>query len=1077
MTHDIYLDMLNSSHRNYINTNKFTLVINNSQYVLVKNIRILSGCLNNIYIGENINFRKKLINLKEHTLVQTTPNGHIYLSNSTSSYYLIPKWTWTVTTYPNYSLLQSKNNKISGESLNINNSWYSSTNYVLLGLCSLCNLANNYKKSVPWADPSGFSNNNSAYYLKKYNPDLSYIFSDSDKDNSNTTTIYFATTEDLSYAITNLKFVDSLYNSTGKKYHNSLSLNQGLSDGNILCSPKYLAMLLSYVLNYNLNLPNDFIDKYILFKDDTNITYFNYLNDPGFSKGHIKYSAGLMDMNSYYSLDQTTKNVWIGHGGESYGCASIIFGNIISNYIITFAININNEHSQFNLDSFGLELILWFQYNDYINNFVKLTPAEINNKIKQLINDQKISEPSKLIIGYCFARKTAANPHYVENIYNFRTNKFTPDITSTQSYRTNWGSAGTKLIVALDILCMINGSSNTSADNLWNNLDMPFLNYINDKITDTPLQNRNIKYNPPIFEVKNLSGVKTLLQTILPDVSNNKLENISLKQLIYMSSQLNDFDALQPPLYPYPYPFPSSDPKTNFATDSVYVTAKGGWLSYNYGPTQWISFSTYSISKDVSTSYPVYIPNTSNSTEIPCPSNTLCSSGCKQPDSDSINDPYFTPVNYMCNYSYQHIYFDNSNNYTYNKYGNISYNIQHAVNVSSNNKILIYIDPDGKGIPCISEIGKKDIPKYCQYPVGQNGYITNSISYPPFVFQNITNNSFEKKLFVLQQLMIKGFTIIYLYKNSDSGYIFNYMSKLTSSYDGKTSDYQSLDLAFTNIFSKFKNIEKYKIYAGGSSEGGHAASGLLHLINSGTILSKFNIKITKLWLNSAGSMNCFTDEDNNQNIYPTNVSGYKNYINDISGISNSNLCPSNEFRISDQKNKPPNSSDNWGGCCNLNKNNNLPETEPYYDNSTHRDQHPPVIITSLLDSDYIVTNKTSYTISTVVDGSIIYSLLPGNSYWRGLSYTTKKLSQDICGGNIIDNIYTNSNSWCKCPSGCCFYPNCPPPPFIEKASFNGGNNDNYACSIYVLGKRESTHSSFTFSQAKQIIKFFIMDVP
>ena len=116
------------------------------------------------------------------------------------------------------------------------------------------------------------------------------------------------TTSNLSYLINNFNFVSILYDNNFNKVSPLLSMNQGLTDGNLVTSTEKIAKLFAYLIQSSenapsqypwINLPEGFIDKYILFLNPSESLKNNYLKDPFFS-GTTRYSAGLMNMSDYY---------------------------------------------------------------------------------------------------------------------------------------------------------------------------------------------------------------------------------------------------------------------------------------------------------------------------------------------------------------------------------------------------------------------------------------------------------------------------------------------------------------------------------------------------------------------------------------------------------------------------------------------------------------------------------------------------------------------------------------------------------------------------------------------------------
>ena len=333
-------------------------------------------------------------------------------------------------------------------------------------------------------------------------------------------------------------------------------MNQGLTDGNLVTSTEKIAKLFAYLIqnsknapNQNpwINLPAGFIDKYVLFFNPCESLKNNYLRDPFFS-GTTRYSAGLMNMSDYYGNIFKSSH-WMGHAGQSYGIQSSCVCNIISKYIVSFSI-VTNSEGGIDLDTVTPEIVTFIEktlkmniekknLNKYLSNDLKNEIAIIiskqlftnrdfavelitylkNNNIKdynlsftyiitnKLIN---VSQSFNFIIDFNWFLTTESEEVIPKSIW-LKKNKLKNTLSkyvdkfiirTTDPINYNWGSCGTKLIIALDSITMVSIINNTTdKDKLWKALDDSFLKYINNDVTDLRLKDRDINDNPGVTNI------------------------------------------------------------------------------------------------------------------------------------------------------------------------------------------------------------------------------------------------------------------------------------------------------------------------------------------------------------------------------------------------------------------------------------------------------------------------------------------------------------------------------------------------------------------------------------------------
>lgn len=553
-----------------------------------------------------------------------------------------PEWAWTKSTYPILTQFQVPPTSISD--LDNRNTWYSSTNYVLLGICSynVFYSLTKPKNSIHW---NNLYQSIKAPFLRLKNK----IFYQDTINNS-----LLVNTSNLSYLIDNFNFVSILYDNNFNEVSPLLSMNQGLTDGNLVTSTEKIAKLFAYLIQNSKNAPNQypwinlpagFIDKYILFFNPSESSKNNYLRDPFFSST-TRYSAGLMNMSDYYGNIFKSSH-WMGHAGQSYGIQSSCVCNVISRYIVSFSI-VTNSEGGIDLDTVTPEIV----------TFIEKT---LKKNIEKKNIDKYLSDNLKKEIAIIISRKLFTNRDYgielvnylrnnnlrgynlsfsyivtnelinITKSYNFTINfnwfltkeseevipksiwlrnrlkntlskyvdKFIFNNTNPINY--NWGSCGTKLITALESITMVSIiNKTTDKDQLWKGLDESFLKYINNDVTDFRLKDRDIEINPGVTNINSSQkmGLRELLDENIKDIKLGgflfKKEFITIKKLIYMSSLLNDFDGSF-----YPDPDVRTDGEFT-ATDLTFlgnytIESQNIWKAYNYGPMQWVSMAMNSI--------------------------------------------------------------------------------------------------------------------------------------------------------------------------------------------------------------------------------------------------------------------------------------------------------------------------------------------------------------------------------------------------------------------------------------------------------------------------------------------------
>ncbi len=440
------------------------------------------------------------------------------------------------------------------------------------------------------------------------------------------------------------------------------------------------------------------------------------------------------------------------------------------------------------------------------------------------------------------------------------------------------------------------------------------------------------------------------------------------------------------------------------------------------------------------------------------------------------------PLEKFKDYEFRYILLDNSNfstksssivkcdsndcdysNAPYDGCGNLTYNIMQAYSNSDKkfvkpSKVLIHMEPDmffgggcfrhlysWTGSECNSNNDNRDCHapfdgggpvksslnkdgtlikelSWCQNPVDDNGYLINI----PEQHAGFQVFSGHQKWYILQQLMMQGYIIINLFPTTRSminnGYAFGYKSKGWDQalWDSHSTNFKKL---FEHIW--LKKIIPYasdnlELAVAGHSRGAHQASGLMNYFPGTKFSDKKTAypKITKAWLNSGGSMNCFTD----QKVTPA--------------------CPK---QLHNEKNDTDQTY-----CCDSSR------TEPIYDKE--KNNHPSVVITSLVDSDYLVDDSNEYTIT---DNDAI-SLSPAQVYWKSLSKTVQTRSKNLICPVYWDandpGSYPAQNSWCK---------------DNKFQGYKCSNKNQKPCndSNDWTWNKCPTHSAFTYSMANEVVKF------
>ena len=386
----------------------------------------------------------------------------------------------------------------------------------------------------------------------------------------------------------------------------------------------------------------------------------------------------------------------------------------------------------------------------------------------------------------------------------------------------------------------------------------------------------------------------------------------------------------------------------------------------------------------------------------------------------------------------------------------------------------------------------------CNTPIGPNGYITsisnNNISYHQW------GNA--QRWYVHQQMMIRGYIIIYFYPMGDNFTynLFYFQSKYLDSNKTLANKESLWDISNTTTNSNIKIILKHTwqksvqyikkhnpskrqdaskapFTVGGWSQGAHATSSLMHWVNVDQSLAfiKNNGNIRGAWLSNGGSMNCFCQETSNN-------------INDLN-------CPPYFAH------EPGDINSN---CCPVNTKTGKPYTEPWYDNPANKKSHPPVVITSVVDEDYNykyaqwtnLTYNTSdltkedfppkslgYTSKYTIEWkNKVISLPLGLQYWNGLDPSVQNKSVLLIDSKTYwpttAYIYSESANLHKYLKH----------PVFSRQPYFSWYNDLSNYTFYsqasktptILQQKEipsSTHGYNTFNMANHVVDFFVNKVP
>ena len=390
------------------------------------------------------------------------------------------------------------------------------------------------------------------------------------------------------------------------------------------------------------------------------------------------------------------------------------------------------------------------------------------------------------------------------------------------------------------------------------------------------------------------------------------------------------------------------------------------------------------------------------------------------------------------------------------------------------------------------------ISKYCRSPVDSSdisGYMTG-LNGGDDLRYHVWGGA--QRWYVHQQMMIKGYIIIYMYPTDSNYYLFDYKSQrldvnsgnnLTNNWDNTNTN--PFKIIFKNAWNKCINyINSNKetnlsipFSMGGYSAGGHAASALMHWAAVDPDLSYIQKNgIHGAWISNAGSMNCFNDDT-------------KDYINEDN-------CPSYLAEKINDSTTEFNTVNDY--CCPVNKTTRVPYTEPFYNMNNRGSSHPPVVITSIVDEDYnyaygnwtalnynvkdrskesIPPKSIGYTNKYTIEwNNTVISLLPGLQYWHGLS----KEVQDKSLLLIDSNTYWSSTTWWYLNMDNDFIDQVTTSPMKDKSYFSWFNDLSSDFSFNEIAKYPtraestaptSTHGQMTYHMANNVIKFFVNTVP
>ena len=489
--------------------------------------------------------------------------------------------------------------------LNKRNTWFSSTNYLLLGLCNKLkihkdkqNILNIYNDNDDYPLIKQFNQSWKEFLQNMYfYTNSSNNFIQNKKLNICSLINYRKVTKSISLVDANNGFkeyytdvTNDFVSSTNNLYNR---FTNGWSSGNLFCSPLEICKLLQKYLNpNNINLPEDFINRYILFSNDSYV-FDNLLNDP-FYNSTTAYSAGWMNMSHKIKCDDSSflcgsdqippgidggqplpfrvvipgvtdqidvKNDWIGHIDFGYASVSICFGGVIKTseniaLAVSFSLIFNCNNTDYNTIQNGYNICRWleeyisYNYLSEINNIESLLKDTVKTNLENTNARNKLRPELKFGFGIIINNNDDNNNTILSNQCQFEYESSSSlKIINNVDVIYPWGNCGTKALTALESIYMVclNDTDKTinsdiydntkgwiyTADQLWDELSNT---RIHDCIKDSKAYDIDLS--------KNIVTYSDMLSK--PIVTNDKnslfyITSISIKNLIYMSSYLTDF--------------------------------------------------------------------------------------------------------------------------------------------------------------------------------------------------------------------------------------------------------------------------------------------------------------------------------------------------------------------------------------------------------------------------------------------------------------------------------------------------------------------------------------------------------